>query len=148
MPSPRIEEVFKINGVPTYTFVRPKEYDHLLVSLRTPGRGVVVEGPSGIGKTTAVEKVLSELALGTSVTKLTARNQQDVEYIADLRSLGSVGTVIIDDFHKLDDHVKALVADYLKTLADEENPSVKLVIIGINRAGDRLPVRYRKNDCC
>ena len=50
---PQVEEVFKTNGVPTHTFVRPKEYLQLQVGLRTPGRGVVIEGPSGIGKTTA-----------------------------------------------------------------------------------------------
>jgi hypothetical protein len=53
---PKLEDVFKINGVPTYTFVEPKEYNHLLMSLRAAGRRVVVEGPSGIGKTTAGRK--------------------------------------------------------------------------------------------
>ena len=50
-------------GIPTHTFVRPIEYPALLVALRTPGRGVVVEGPSGIGKTTAVTRALEELGL-------------------------------------------------------------------------------------
>ncbi len=39
----------------THTFVEPVEYRDLLLNLRTPGRGLVIEGPSGIGKTTAVE---------------------------------------------------------------------------------------------
>lgn len=58
MPDPKVEEVFKVSGVPTYTFVEPSEYNKLLVALRTPGRGVVVEGPSGIGKTSASETAL------------------------------------------------------------------------------------------
>jgi len=48
MSDPKLEEVFKISGVPTYTFVEPGEYGKIIVSLRTPGRGMLVEGPSGI----------------------------------------------------------------------------------------------------
>jgi len=59
---PRLEEVFKLSGVPTYTFVRPVEYDQLRIALRTPGRGLVIEGPSGIGKTTAVRSALRDLS--------------------------------------------------------------------------------------
>ena len=81
MPAPYLEEVFKTNGVPTHTFVEPVEYRDLLLNLRTPGRGLVIEGPSGIGKTTAVETALKELGISTSVTKLSARNQDHVEYI-------------------------------------------------------------------
>jgi hypothetical protein len=33
----RLEEVFKISGIPTYTFVRPLEYSALAVALRTHG---------------------------------------------------------------------------------------------------------------
>jgi hypothetical protein len=138
MPLPKVEDVFKINGVPTYTFVRPKEYNQLMVSLRTPGRGLVLEGPSGVGKTTAVESLLAELNLSGSVTKLSARKNDDLEYIRDLPELGRVGTILIDDFHKLDDASKGKIADYLKVLADEESRGAKLVILGINRAGERL----------
>lgn len=58
---PLLEEVYKLNGVPTYTFVRPTEFNRLFVALRTPGRGVVLEGPSGIGKTTAIARATEEL---------------------------------------------------------------------------------------
>jgi serine kinase of HPr protein (carbohydrate metabolism regulator) len=58
----RLEDVFKISGVPTATFVEPTEYNNLKVALRTAGRGVVVEGPSGIGKSTAVTRALDEVA--------------------------------------------------------------------------------------
>src|SRR5688500_9128733 len=61
MPDPKLEEVFKTSGLPTFTFVQPVEYSQLLIAIRTAGRGVVIEGPSGIGKTTAVEKALDEL---------------------------------------------------------------------------------------
>ena len=69
--------MYKLSGVPTYTFVKPIEYQKLIVSLRTPGRGLVLEGPSGIGKTTSVSQALDELGLSDQVTKLTARNRED-----------------------------------------------------------------------
>lgn len=135
---PRLEEVFKTSGVPSYTFVEPQEYVQLSVSLRTPGRGVVVEGPSGIGKTSAVETSIRALGLGGSVLKLTPRKRADIDYIEALPELGSIGLVIIDDFHKLPDTSKARLADYMKTLADEERTDSKVVVVGINRAGERL----------
>ncbi len=60
MSDPKLEEVFKLSGIPTFTFVEPVEYKKIIVSLRTPGRGIVIEGPSGIGKTCAVMKALAE----------------------------------------------------------------------------------------
>ncbi|GID94539.1 hypothetical protein Adi01nite_39510 [Amorphoplanes digitatis] len=133
-----VEDVFKINGVPTHTFVKPSEFSRLKVALRTPGRGVVVEGPSGIGKSTAVTKVLDELEISADVVKLSARIPAEVEYIELLPELGDFGTVVVDDFHRLEDATKARLADLLKVTADQEDPKRKLVIIGINDAGKAL----------
>ena len=138
MSTPLLEEVFKTSGVPTFTFVEPSEYTALLVSLRTAGRGVVIEGPSGIGKTTAVETALRRLGVNNTVTKLSARRPRDVEYIEALPSLGDVGLVLVDDFHRLSDHTRGALADYLKTLADEESTGTKIVVVGINKAGENL----------
>lgn len=138
MSSPLLEEVFKTSGVPTYTFVEPKEFPDLLLNLRTSGRGLVIEGPSGIGKTTAVETALQRVGLSGQVTKLSARRPADVEYIEHLPSLGRVGVVIVDDFHKLNPTVRAALADYMKTLADEESKGVKLIVVGITSAGRSL----------
>lgn len=138
MTTRRVEDVFKISGVPTYTFVKPSEFDRLKVALRTPGRGVVVEGPSGIGKSTAVTKVLDELSAGKDAVKLSARDPSDIEYIDLLPELSPFGTVIIDDFHRLSDATKARIADLLKLTADIEDRGRKLVIIGINEAGRAL----------
>lgn len=134
----RVQDVFKVSGVPTYTFVRPSAFNRLRVALDTPGRGVVIEGPSGIGKSTAVTKVLEDLGVGDKVTMLSARDVGDVEYIAHLPELGGAGTVIIDDFHRLEDGVKSAVADLLKVTADREDPNRKYVIVGINEAGRAL----------
>jgi hypothetical protein len=138
MADPKLEEVFKTSGIPTFTFVKPAEYERVIVALRTPGRGLVVEGPSGIGKTTSVSKALQELALVDNTLMLSARKKEDRAFIAELPTMKQIGNVLIDDFHRLDDAVKQTVADYLKTLADEKTPDNKLIVVGINKAGDSL----------
>lgn len=138
MQSLRLEEVFKLSGIPTYTFVKPVEYPKLLISLRTAGRGLVIEGPSGIGKTTSVSKALEDLGYVDRSLKLTARKSEDREIISALPEMKNIGIVIVDDFHRLEDDVKQKLADYMKTLADEEDPASKLVVVGINKAGDSL----------
>jgi hypothetical protein len=138
MPTPVLEDVFKRSGLPTYTFVEPAEYNHLKIALRTPGRGVVVEGPSGIGKTTAVRRAASDVGVGERAQMLSGRNREDQEIIADIPNMRDAGFVVIDDFHRLDDNTKHVIADYLKELADREGSGTKIVLIGINRAGDSL----------
>jgi hypothetical protein len=49
-----------------------------------------------------------------------------------------LGTVIVDDFHRLDDATKARLSDFMKVLADSEDASSKLILIGINKAGQQL----------
>jgi hypothetical protein len=130
-----VEEVFKISGVPTYTLVETSNETKLKVALRTSGRGVVVEGPSGIGKSTAVHGALQRLSLIDFVSTLSARRPSDLEIIKALPELGLVGKVIVDDFHRLPVEDQRKLADYLKVLADTEDNFNKLVIVGINQAG-------------
>lgn len=134
----KLEEVFKRSGVPTYTFVEPVEYRSLLVSIRTPGRGTIIEGPSGIGKTTCVLQIIEGLEDGDSVTKLSGRNPDDYDFIAALPEMGDLGIVLIDDFHRLPDPTKFMIADFIKLLADTENKNSKVIIVGINKAGQSL----------
>jgi hypothetical protein len=133
-----LEDVFKISGVPTYTFVEPSSYDRLKVALRSPGRGLVVEGPSGIGKSTAVARALEILGNDGRVEQLSARDPGHVGYIEILPSIADFGTIVVDDFHVLDDAIRRDLADLLKRLADTEARRSKLIIVGINRAGDSL----------
>jgi len=133
-----LEDVFKTSGIPTYTFVEPKKYANILLSLRTSGRCLVVEGPSGIGKTTAVENALKKVGISRQTTKLSARRKQDVEYIEILPETSKTGIVVVDDFHRLPSKKQSELADYLKVLADTEDKETKIIILGINRAGDSL----------
>jgi hypothetical protein len=57
----------------------------------------------------------------------------DIETACNLK-----GTVVIDDFHRLDEGVQRQLTDLLKILADEERADIKLVLVGINKAGDSL----------
>jgi len=133
-----LEEVFRLSGVPTYTFVHPDRYDEIKVSVRTPGRCLVLEGPSGIGKTTTITKVLADLGWSGRVLSLSARKEPDLELINEIPVLDDIGTVLVDDFHRLDNSTKARLSDFMKVLADSEDPKSKLILIGINEAGQQL----------
>lgn len=135
-----LQDVFVLSGVPKHTFVQPVEYARLLVALRTPGRSIVIEGPSGIGKTTAVVKAIGDAGLADRVLPLSARKSDDIALIADLPKQLPFGTVIVDDFHRLADSHKQAIADLMKTLADEGSAESKLVVLGITNAGQGLIV--------
>ena len=72
-----LQDVFIKSGIPTYTFVKPLEYNKINVALRTRGRGIVVESPSGIDKTTSIQKAIEELGLNKNVLKSSARKSED-----------------------------------------------------------------------
>lgn len=133
-----LEDVYKLSGIPTYTFVEPNEYQKLLVSIRTKGRGVVIEGPSGIGKTTCVLQAIRYLNLDSEFKVLSGRKRADRVNIEKLLDGEPFGGVIIDDFHKLDSNIKSKMSDLLKNLADEESDDSKLIVIGINKTGKSL----------
>jgi hypothetical protein len=131
-------DVFTLSGIPSVTFVEPTRFDEIKVSLRTPGRCMVIEGPSGIGKTTTVSKAIAEIGLSQSFMTLSARKQADIEMIVELPNMKDIGQVIVDDFHRLPDEVKAKLSDFMKVLADAQDPGSKLILIGINKAGQQL----------
>jgi len=135
----KLVEVFLESGVPTVTFVEPDQFYNLKLALEQPGRGVLLEGPSGVGKTTALESARKELdeEERSEFCVLHARDDDDVRRIRDLRSWHRM-TVAIDDFHTLPDDLQREVASYLKLLADEEPRDRKLVIVGIPGTGRRL----------
>lgn len=133
-----LEDVFKTTGIPTITYVEPKEHTALVVAMRTKGKCVVVEGPSGIGKTTAVNKVLTTLNMEKTSKVLSARRMNDIPEIEKIANGEFDGIVIIDDFHRLALGTREQISNTMKLLADEEDESKKIVVIGINRVGDSL----------
>lgn len=51
-------EVFTTSVVPTITFVEPENFDCLKLAIAQPECGFIIEGPSGIGKTTALKNAI------------------------------------------------------------------------------------------
>ncbi|MEU4442976.1 TIR domain-containing protein [Actinosynnema sp. NPDC050801] len=124
-------EVFTVAGVPTVTFVEPDDFAEFRMSLRQPGLGIVLEGPSGIGKTTLLRNAvaLDEERLG-DVTVLSARNPADLPAITALPEKHT-GLVAVDDFQRLPEDLQNRLADYLKLLADNGSSGRQLVLLGI-----------------
>lgn len=140
MATYKMEDVFKVSGVPSLTYVKPTEYTRLKIAMRTKGKGVIVEGPSKIGKTSSVKKVIAEIdsEYTAPISNLSARDPQHRETIADLPGQTDLGIVVIDDFHRLDADVRESIADFMKLLADEERDDSKIVVVGINKVGQSL----------
>ena len=143
----RLPKVFVRSGFPELTFVEREDFIFLKLALEQAGRGIVIEGPSGVGKTTAVEKAvtdLNETKLAPYIViqrMLSARSPSDRAALQTIREWHD-GTVIIDDFHRLDLVLRNEIVDYLKELADTGSRTKKVVIVGIPRTGQSLVDTY------
>ncbi|MCG6267856.1 TIR domain-containing protein [Vibrio furnissii] len=135
-----IEEVYKTEGVPEFTFVRPPNYNEMLVDIRNPGKPVIIEGQSGTGKTTVAKKILDHAFPNQEFTYLTARKASDVSEIIRISNGEVTGRFIVDDFHRLDNDVQERIANLIKIAAEEFDPAIhpKIVIVGINKVGSEL----------
>jgi hypothetical protein len=135
-----VEEVFKTEGVPEFTFVRPPNYNEILIDIRNPGKLVIIEGQSGTGKTTTVKKIIEQSFPSSSFLYLSARKSHDISQIIDVAEGKQLGLFIIDDFHRLDNEIQTKIADLVKIAAEEGDPNSypKIVIIGINKVGSEL----------
>lgn len=138
-----LDQVFVKSGFPHLTFVEREDFGLLKLALAQPGRGVIIEGPSGVGKTTALRRALEEVQIKRKTAKtveliqLSARDPDHRDRLTTLPKWHR-GTVIIDDFHRLDLSLSRNIVDYLKYLADTEPESKKLVIVGIPQSGQML----------
>lgn len=135
-----VEEVFRTEGIPEFTFVRPSNFNEILVDIRTPGKPIIIEGQSGTAKTTTAKNILEKCLPDAGFHYLSARRTADVPKIIALAEGGATGRFIIDDFHRLDDGTQARIADLAKLAAEEDDAKVypKLVLIGINKVGSEL----------
>ena len=53
----KLGDVFKTVGLPPYTYVKPKYFGEVRADIEQSGKHLLIEGPSGIGKTCVVFKV-------------------------------------------------------------------------------------------
>lgn len=135
-----VEEVFRTEGVPAFTFVRPPNFNDILVDIRNPGKPVIIEGQSGTGKTTTVRKIIDESLPHGGFEYLSARKASDMPKILELTETAPAGRYIVDDFHRLEDETQAKIANIVKVAAEEYGSNVypKIVIIEINKVGSEL----------
>lgn len=131
----KLEEVFVSAGTPNITFVEPDDFHYIELALLQAGRGIVIEGPSGIGKTTTAIQLLKKTQ--NKYTLLSARLEKDIRQIENIEN-SHEGIIVIDDFHRLSEPTQNKVANYLKYLADYGVKNKKLIIIGIPNTGDTL----------
>lgn len=135
-----VEEVFRTEGVPEFTFVKPPNYNEILVDIRNDGKPTIIEGQSGTGKTTVAKKIIEHAYPKGGFTYLSARRAADGAKITAVSNGDSAGRYIIDDFHRLDSDTQEKIANLIKLAAEDFDPTVlpKLVIIGINKVGSEL----------
>jgi predicted MPP superfamily phosphohydrolase len=143
-PGLPITKVFELEGPPTFTFVEPPRFRELKLALRTMGSGLIVEGPSKVGKSTAIRKAMDELG---------APKERQIWWSGlDPLPLDELGRTLkellgathdtwlfIDDFHHLEDErYQRSLASIMKVLADQPERHAKITLIGINPLGDSL----------
>jgi len=139
-PVPKLEDVFMRSGTPRVTFVEPEDFDRLTLSLRQSSRAIVIEGPSGIGKTSVLSRALEHLAGNAAVRQRTVLNPLSEEDLQRLRAIQSWhrGTVAVDDFHRLEPELRDELGMYVKYLADARRDDLRIVLMGIPGTGRRL----------
>jgi Cdc6-like AAA superfamily ATPase len=145
----KLQEVFKTVGLPPYTYVKPPYYGEVRADIVQPGKHLLIEGPSGIGKTCVAFKVFEELQF---------EQNKDFLYVS-CRDVGAMNTIdsflakasdgiptptailVIDDFHLLPAARRAEIGSLLKRLSDrafEFKTPPKAVLIGIPTTGVSL----------
>ncbi len=150
MPEPKkLAEVFKTVGLPPYTYVKPRHFGEVRADIEQPGKHLLIEGPSGIGKTCVVFKVFEELGWlkGQHFAYVSPRdNDAGPRLSAFLREVSSGNTpnpplLVVDDFHLLAGEARDGVGAILKRLSDrafEIAHPAKMILIGIPTTGASL----------
>jgi 3',5'-cyclic AMP phosphodiesterase CpdA len=143
-PVMAIDDIFRLNGPPTVTFVEPPGFAELKLALRNLGTGLILEGPSKAGKSTAIRKAMT--ALGVAEADQRWEYGQAMPPVAEfqrmldgLRRATRKTWLFIDDFHYVEDEAyRRPLAACMKLLADQPTSFAKITLIGINPLGSSL----------
>lgn len=84
-----------------------------------------------------VARIAEELG-NPGIMLLSARSADDTALIAELPEMRDIGTIIVDDFHRIDDKTKEKISDFMKLLVDFGDPKSKFIFFRINKSGDNL----------
>ena len=140
----QISEIFRLDGPPSLTFVEPPLFPELKFELRTMGTGLIVEGPSKVGKSTAIRKAMESLGVGEA-DQIWWHGQDPPPLDEFRRTLDVIRRatrdtwLFIDDFHHLEDEpYRRALAICMKLLADQPTRHAKVTLIGINPLGSSL----------
>lgn len=145
----KLEDVFKTVGLPPYTYVKPPYYGEVRADITQPGKHLLIEGPSGIGKTCIAFKVFEEVgwAQGDRFQYVSCRDNdadKNIRAFFDAAAAGGVpnpSLIVIDDFHLLTPGRRAEIGSSLKRLSDrafEQASPPKAILIGIPTTGVSL----------
>lgn len=145
----RLEDVFKTVGLPPYTYVKPAHYGEVKADILQTGKHLLIQGPSGIGKTCVVYKIFEELGYvkDKDYAYISCRDSDAEKRISaffevvDAGGKCSAKIFVIDDFHILPAQRRSEIGSVLKRLSDrafEEKEPAKTVLIGIPTTGISL----------
>ncbi|MBA8889934.1 hypothetical protein FHW12_004181 [Dokdonella fugitiva] len=145
----RLADVFKTVGLPPYTYVKPPYYGEVRADISQAGKHLLIEGPSGIGKTCVVFKAFEELGLVQDRDFIyvscrdTAASAMIEGFLAAATDGAPTGVpiLVIDEFHLLATARRAEIGSQLKRMSDrafERKDPSKAILIGIPTTGVSL----------
>ena len=145
----QLKDVFKTVGLPPYTYVKPAYYGEVRADISQPGKHLLIEGPSGIGKTCVAFKVFEELGWAKDerfsyVSCRDADGEDRINAFFEAAGKGAVpapSVIVIDDFHLLTVGNRAEIGSSLKRMSDRAFEHVappKAILIGIPTTGVSL----------
>ena len=141
-----LAEVFKTVGLPPYTYVKPSYYGEVRADIEQPGKHLLIEGPSGIGKTCIVYKVFGDLGWQKDINYgyVSCRDgDSEIRINAFFEAVNrgnhpNPPIIVIDDFHLIITQKRAEIGASLKRLSDrafEQASPPKVILIGIPTTG-------------
>jgi hypothetical protein len=145
----KLEDVFKTVGLPPYTYIKPSYYNEVRADILQSGKHLLIEGPSGIGKTCVAFKVFEELGWlkDENFTYISCRDGDALNRITEFFQTAGQGgipkpsVIVIDDFHLLPISNRAVLGSSLKRISDRAFENVappKVILIGIPTSGVSL----------
>jgi predicted MPP superfamily phosphohydrolase len=140
-----IHQIFSTTRTPELTLVETAELRRLDYELANFGKALVLEGPSGTGKTSAALAATSRARSADrrdwTETYFQCKVENERARLATLVQgplREAQGFVLVDDFHELDTALQKRVGQFAKAALDIRNHAVKFILIGINGMGSTL----------